>query len=124
MRATLKELEEDDDSEDDDEKEALVAVVAMLEAWRALTEVQRRVIVQHGRPYFDMPPWEEERHHEYLERFRGQAAALVLCSRLGSERLPFMPGEVLALLVGAVDARNAAAEGRPAAEAWEQGWGA
>ena len=91
----------------------------MLEAWRALTEVQRRVIVQHGRPYFEMLAWEEGRHHEYPAHFRGQAVAMVLCSQQGSEGFPFMPGHVLSLLVGAVDARNAAAEGRPAAEAWE-----
>ena len=82
-----------------------------------LTEVQRRVIVQYGRSYFDMLPWEEEHHHEYPQSFRGQAAALVLCNQPGSERFPFMPGVVLALLLGAIDARNAVAEGRPAAEA-------
>ena len=105
-------------------QKALAAVVEMLDAWRALTAVQRRVIVQHGRPYFEMLAWEEGRHREYPAHLRGQAVTLVLCSQLGSEGFPFMPGHVLSVLVGAVDARNAAAEGRPAAEAWEQGWGA
>ena len=97
--------DDSDDSDDSDRKEELAAVVEMLEAWRALTEVQRRVIVQHGRPYFEMPPWEEGRHHEYPAHFRGQVAALVLCSQLGLERFP-LRGHLLSVLVGAVDSRK------------------
>jgi hypothetical protein len=95
--------DDSDDSDESDQKEQLRAVVEMLEAWRALTEDQRRVIIQYGRPYSEMPRWREGRHHEYPEHLRGQAVALVLCSQLGSRRFP--PGrELLSLLVGAVEA--------------------
>ena len=82
-------------------------MVQALGAWLALTEDQRWVIVHHGRPYFEMPPWRERRHREYPEHLREQVTALVICTQLGPTSPSFpLRGNPLSLLVRALDARK------------------